>query len=175
MKIKERIITNEAEAKRFITEQTRKIRKMVGKNKAICFVSGGVDSSAVAVMGWRALGRKNFHPVIIENGLMREGEIKSVQAVFSRAGIPLQLIDASELFFDRLGGKVLPYDKRTAIRRTFYDEVLLEVVKKSGAKFFFQGTILTDIEATAVDSKAPQHNVLEQIGIDIGDVEIIGG
>lgn len=171
--IKERIITNEVEARIFITEQTRKIRKMIGKNKAICFVSGGVDSSAVTVMGWRALGRKNFQPVIVENGLMREGEVGIVRALFSGAGIPLGLIDASDLFFEKLKDKVLPYDKRTAIRRTFYDEVLPEVIKKSGAEFFFQGTILTDIEATAQHSEAPQHNVLEQIGMKIGGVKII--
>jgi GMP synthase (glutamine-hydrolysing) len=83
------------------------------------------------------------------------------------------LVDASELFFDRLERKILPNDKRTAIRWTFYVEVLTEVIKKSGAKFLLQGTILTDIEATAKDSAAPQHNVLKQIGLTIGDVEII--
>jgi len=139
--MKEKKITNEAEAKEFIKEKKAEIKKQVGKGKAICFVSGGVDSSVVAVMGWHALGDRNFDPVIIENGLMREGEIASVRVSFSRAGIPLRLVDASDLFFDRLEHKILPLDKRTAIRRTFYDEVLFEMVKKSGAKFFFQGTI----------------------------------
>lgn len=172
MKIKERIITNEAEAKRFITEQTRKIRKKVWRNKAICFVSGGVDSSVVAVLGVRALGlgNRDFQAVIVENGLMREGEIS---AAIKTLGLSIvKKVDASELFFERLKGKVLPYDKRTAIRSTFYDEVLPEVVRKSGAKFFLQGTILTDIEATAINSKAPQHNVLKQVGEYLG-IEII--
>ena len=172
MKIKERVITNGEEAVEFIREQSRRIRKQVRKGKAICFTSGGVDSSVVTGMGWRALGRKNFQPVIVENGLMREGEIDSVRALFSKAVIPLKLIDASELFFDRLKGKILPYEKRTTIRQAFYDEVLPEVAKESGAKFFLQGTILTDIEATAVNSEAPQHNVLKQIGINV-DMEII--
>lgn len=174
METKERIITKEAEAIRFINEQVRKIRKRVGKNKAICFVSGGVDSSVVAVLGQGALGDKNFLPVIIENGLMRKDEIRNVrQGFYVERGIFLELIEASELFFDKLKGQLLPYDKRTAIRRAFYGGVLPEIVKKSGAEFFLQGTILTDIEATAQNSEAPQHNVLKQIGLKIGRLEII--
>ncbi len=172
--MKERKITSEAEARRFFVEKAKKLKEQIGKNKAICFVSGGVDSSVVALMSWSALGRKNFLPIIVENGLMREAEVASVRSLFSSIGILLQSIDASELFFESLKGKICPYDKRAAIRTTFYEKVLPEAIKQFGVKFFLQGTTLTDIEATVKDSKAPQHNVLKQIGLSVGrDVEII--
>jgi GMP synthase (glutamine-hydrolysing) len=166
MSIEERFITNEEEAKKFIEEKVAEIKQTVGSDKTILALSGGVDSSALAVLGHRALG-DNLKAFFVDHGLMREGEPEQVKNVFADLGITVEIVKADDLFFNNLAGKTHPNDKRVAIRDSFYKEVLPQAARDFEAKYLMQGTILTDIEATAQDSKAPQHNVLEQIGIDI--------
>lgn len=167
MEIKERIIANEAEAKEFIREQVELIKKEAKNSKTICFVSGGVDSSVVAILAHHALGG-NLKNIFVDNGLMREGEIEWIQSMFHNLKLPISVIDKAGMFFSSLFGKVTPYEKRTAIREEFYYDVLPAVANEFGATCLLQGTNLTDVEATALNSEAPQHNVLNQIGIGVG-------
>ncbi len=166
MTIKERFITNDADALVFIDEQISEIKKAVGDKKAIVALSGGVDSAAVAVLAFQALG-KNLKVIFVDHGLMREGEPEWVAKTFGDVGIKVDVIKADDLFFNNLAGKTQPNEKRVAIRNSFYNQSLPEAAKNWDAEYLLQGTILTDIEATAKNSKAPQHNVLEQIGIGI--------
>lgn len=167
----ERKINNEAEARELIFEQVKAIESEVGNLKAICFLSGGVDSSVVTVLGHRAL-EKNLQTIFVDNGLMRANEPEWVVTKFCYLGIPVKTVPAADSFFAALAGKVNPFEKRTAIRETFYGRILTETAQEFGAEILLQGTNLTDIEATALESAAPQHNVLEQIGIDI-DLRVI--
>ncbi len=166
MSIEEKFITSDQEAQSFIETQITEIKKAVGDKKAIVALSGGVDSAAVAVLGSRALGEQ-LKVIFVDHGLMREGEPEWVVETFAAAGIKVDVVKAADLFFGNLAGKTHPNDKRIAIRNSFYSQVLPEAAKDWGAEYLLQGTILTDIEATAQNSKAPQHNVLEQIGIGI--------
>jgi len=166
MAIQERFITSEEEAKKFIAEQAAKIKEEVGNDKAIVALSGGVDSAAVALLGHQALDEQ-LKVIFVDHGLMRAGEPDWVVKTFAESGIKVEVMKADDLFFGNLAGKTHPNDKRVAIRNSFYNEVLPQAAKEWEAKYLLQGTILTDIEATAQDSKAPQHNVLEQIGINI--------
>lgn len=150
----------------FAEEKIGEIKAAVGEEKAIVAMSGGVDSAAVAVLGHRALGGQ-LKVIFVDHGLMREGEPDWVKETFAPHGINVEIIKAADLFFGNLAGKTHPNDKRVAIRNSFYNQALPEAAKEWGAKYLLQGTILTDIEATAQNSKAPQHNVLEQIGIGI--------
>lgn len=150
--------------KKFIEDQIADIRKTVGKAKAINALSGGVDSSAVTVLGHRAIGNQ-LKTVFIDNALMREGEPQRVVRIFRKMGIPVELIDARKEFLSALKGLTDPEEKRQAITDTFYAKVFSRLVKKSGAKFLFHGTILTDIEETVAGIKR-QHNILAQLGID---------
>jgi GMP synthase (glutamine-hydrolysing) len=150
--------------KKFVEEQIADIKKTVGTEKAINALSGGVDSSAVTVLGHRALG-ENLRTVFIDNALMREGEPQKVVKLFADMNIPVELIDSRKEFLSALAGLTDPEQKRQAITDTFYQNVFSRLVKESGAKFLLHGTILTDIEETVAGIKR-QHNILAQLGID---------
>jgi len=149
---------------KFVEEEIESIRSAVDGRLAINALSGGVDSSVVTVLGFRALGDR-LKTVFIDNALMREGEPQRVVRTFAAMGIPVELIDAREEFLQALAGLTDPEDKRNAITRTFYSKVFGRLVRESGAKFLLHGTILTDIEETVAGIKR-QHNILAQLGID---------
>jgi GMP synthase (glutamine-hydrolysing) len=152
------------DCKKFVEEQITSIKQTVGNAKAITALSGGVDSSVTTVLGHRALGNR-LKTVFIDSALMREGEPQRVVKTFAKMNVPVELVDAQEEFLSALAGLTDPEEKRQAVTDTFYSKVFSGLVKKSGAKFLFHGTILTDIEETIAGIKR-QHNILTQLGID---------
>jgi GMP synthase (glutamine-hydrolysing) len=158
------IVVHELSVDTFINEKIEEIKKTVGEGIAINALSGGVDSSAVTMLGYRALG-KRLKTVFINNGLMREGEPEQVAGFFKKLGVGVEIIAAPKEFFAALKGIKDPEEKREAITQTFYRRVFGGIVKQSGARFLLQGTILTDVDETIAGIKR-QHNVFEQLGID---------
>jgi len=160
----EEIPASQLDTARFIAEQVAAIREAVGEGTAINALSGGVDSSVVTMLGHLALGDR-LRTVIIDNGLMRDGELERTVALFGALGVPVELIPAQEVFFAALKGVRDPEAKREAITQTFYRDVFGRLVRESGARFLLQGTILTDVDETVAGIKR-QHNVFAQLGID---------
>ena len=160
----EEITAGELDAQKFIGDKTAEISAMVGDGLAINALSGGVDSSAVTMLGHRALGER-LKTYFIQNGLMREGEPERIAALFRGLGVEVEIVDARRQFFAALKGVADPEEKREAITQTFYKDVFGKLVRDSGARFLLQGTILTDVDETVAGIKR-QHNVFEQIGID---------
>ncbi len=158
------ITTEQLNAEQFITEKVSQIKDAVADGTAINALSGGVDSSAVTMLGHRALG-DHLRTVFVDNGLMREGEPQRVVELFAKLGVKVEIIDARKEFFSALAGVTDPEEKREAITQSFYKNVFGRIVKDSGAKHLLQGTILTDIDETVAGIKR-QHNVFEQLGID---------
>lgn len=158
------ITANELDAKEFIKEKAAEISQIVGNGIAINALSGGVDSSAVTMLGHKALGER-LKTYFIDNGIMREGEPEQIASVFKKLGVNVEIVDAQDEFFKALKGIIDPEEKREAITQTFYKKVFGDLVKKSGAKYLLQGTILTDVDETVAGIKR-QHNVFEQLGID---------
>ncbi len=152
------------DTEQFIATKVAEIREAVGSGTAINALSGGVDSSAVTMLGHRALGAR-LRTVFVENGLMRQGEPEQVVKFFHDLGVPVEVVDARDEFFSALQGLTDPEEKREAITQTFYRHVFGRLVKTSGAKCLLQGTILTDVDETVAGIKR-QHNVFEQLGID---------
>jgi GMP synthase (glutamine-hydrolysing) len=152
----------------FINEKVEEIRDAVGDTTAINALSGGVDSSAVTMLGHRALGER-LRTIFVENGIMREGEAKQVVDFFKKLGVTVEVIDARDEFFAALSGITDPEEKREAITQTFYRDVFGRIVRESEAKCLLQGTILTDVDETVAGIKR-QHNVFEQLGIDPQEV-----
>ena len=148
----------------FVEEQIGEIRKEVGEGTAINALSGGVDSSVVTALGFRALGPR-LKTVFIDSALMREGEPDRVVKTFAGIGIPVQKVDARADFLKALKGLTDPEEKRNAVTFTFYKTVFGRLVRETGAKSLLHGTILTDIEETVAGIKR-QHNILAQLGID---------
>ncbi len=163
MKIAE-IKTGQLNTKEFIEEKVKDISSTVGDGLAINALSGGVDSSAVTMLGHKAIG-KRLKTYFINNGLMRQDEPEKIVLIFKELGVTVQIVDAQKQFFKALKGITDPEEKREAITQTFYKDVFARLVKDSGAKYLLQGTILTDVDETVAGIKR-QHNVFEQLGID---------
>jgi len=158
------ITLQDLNADQFIEEKVKEISSLVGSGTAINALSGGVDSSAVTMLGHKALGKK-LKTYFIENGLMRKGEPQKIVELFKSHGVEVILVDTKEEFFNTLKGITDPEQKREAITQTFYKSVFGKLVEESGAKYLLQGTILTDVDETVAGIKR-QHNVFEQLGID---------
>lgn len=160
----EEIRTEQLLPENFIAEQVKNIAASVGEGCAVNALSGGVDSSAVTLLGHKALGDK-LKTYFIENGIMRQGEAQRIASLFEGLGVKVQIIDARAEFFAALKGKTDPEEKREAITQTFYGGVFGRLVRESKAQYLLQGTIFTDVEETVAGVKR-QHNILAQIGID---------
>jgi len=163
-KIEEIKIQNPSQAKDFIDKQTAAISCAVGQGYAINALSGGVDSSAVTMLGHRALENR-LKTYFIDNGLMRENEPQQIASTFEQLGINVEIWDVQKQFFDALRGVTDPEKKREAVTQTFYRDVFADLVRGSQCKYLLQGTILTDVDETVAGIKR-QHNVFAQLGID---------
>jgi len=148
----------------FIKHKVKEIAGEVRDGIAINALSGGVDSSVVTLLGFKALGRQ-LKTYFIDTGLMRHQEPQYVVSIFKSLGVPVELINAKKQFFNALKGIEDPEKKRNAVTHVFYKEVFGDLVKKSGAKYLLQGTNYTDVEETVAGIKR-QHNILTQLGID---------
>ena len=149
--------------KKFIKQKITLIKRKVGKGKAICATSGGVDSMVCAFLAHKALGN-NLIALFIDDGLMRENEPKTVAKILRKHGIRTVVMNSAKDFFKALKGKEDPEDMRKAFRNIFY-KTLGRAVRKYKAKYLIQGTIAADIKETRGKIKS-QHNVLSQIGIN---------
>ncbi|MFH1263475.1 MAG: glutamine-hydrolyzing GMP synthase, partial [Pseudomonadota bacterium] len=135
----------------FITSQIDGIRGTVGNDHVVCGLSGGVDSSVVALLLHKALGDK-LTAIFVDTGLLRKNERRQVETEFrNHFRVDLKVIDAATLFFDGLRGVEEPEKKRKVIGKLFIDVFEKEAAKIPGAKYLAQGTLYPDvIESTSV-------------------------
>ena len=150
-------ITTKALADAFIAEQIEDVRKQVGDKKVLLALSGGVDSSVVAALLIKAIG-KQLVCVHVNHGLMRKGESEQVIEVFKN-GLDANLIyvDATDRFLNLLEGVEEPEKKRKIIGGEFINVFDEEAAKLSDIKFLAQGTIYPDILES--DGVKAHHNV----------------
>ncbi len=140
----ERITTPEL-AKAFIDEQIAAVKAQVGDKKVLLALSGGVDSSVVAALLIKAIG-KNLVCVHVNHGLLRKGEPEQVIEVFrNQMDANLIYVDAVDRFLDKLAGVAEPERKRKIIGEEFIRVFEEEARKLSGVDFLAQGTIYPDI------------------------------
>ncbi len=150
-------ITTRALAEAFIEEQVAEIREQVGDKKVLLALSGGVDSSVVAALLIKAIGRQ-LVCVHVNHGLMRKGESEQVIEVFGKSlDANLIYVDASDRFLDLLAGVSDPERKRKIIGGEFIKVFDEEASKLEGISFLAQGTIYPDILES--DGVKAHHNV----------------
>ena len=150
-------ISTPALAEAFIAEQVEQVRAQVGDKKVLLALSGGVDSSVVAALLIRAIG-KQLVCVHVNHGLMRKGESEQVLSVFrDQMDANLIYVDATDRFLDLLAGVDEPERKRKIIGGEFIRVFDEEARKLEGIQFLAQGTIYPDILES--DGVKAHHNV----------------
>ncbi|MCT2592325.1 glutamine-hydrolyzing GMP synthase [Streptomyces sp. N2-109] len=136
-----------------VDEQVAAVRAQVGGKRAICGLSGGVDSAVAAALVQKAIGSQ-LTCVYVDHGLMRKGETEQVEKDFVAAtGVQLKVVDASAQFLDALAGVSDPEQKRKIIGREFirvFEQAQAELVAEAGAAgedvaFLVQGTLYPDV------------------------------
>ena len=141
----------------FIEEQVAAIKAQVGQEKVLLALSGGVDSSVVAALLIKAIGRQ-LVCVHVNHGLLRKGEPEQVIEVFGKQlNANLIYVDATDRFLDKLAGVSDPEKKRKIIGGEFIEVFAEEAKKQEGIKFLAQGTIYPDILES--DGVKAHHNV----------------
>ncbi len=151
-----RVVTREL-ADAFIAEQVEAVRKQVGDKKVLLALSGGVDSSVVAALLIKAIG-KQLVCVHVNHGLMRKGESEQVIDVFAKQlDANLIYIDATDRYLEKLAGVAAPEEKRKIIGGEFIRIFEEEARKLEGIEFLAQGTIYPDIIES--DGVKAHHNV----------------
>ena len=155
-------ITTPALAEKFIEEQVAAVRAQVGGGKVLLALSGGVDSSVVAALLIRAIGRQ-LVCVHVNHGLLRKGEPEQVIRVFrDELNADLVYVDAVDRFLDKLAGVSDPEEKRKIIGAEFIRVFEEEARKQEGIGFLAQGTIYPDItesvgvKATTTSAACPR-------------------
>ena len=150
-------ITSAQQAEAFIAQQITAIRAQVGDKRVLLALSGGVDSSVVAALLIKAIG-KQLVCVHVNHGLLRKGEPEQVCEVFGKQlSAELVYVDATDRFLDKLAGVTDPETKLKIIGAEFIDVFAEEARKLSGIAFLAQGTIYPDIlESKGIKS---HHNV----------------
>ncbi|MFJ2116559.1 MULTISPECIES: glutamine-hydrolyzing GMP synthase [unclassified Streptomyces] len=136
-----------------VDEQVALIREQVGTKRAICGLSGGVDSAVAAALVQKAIGSQ-LTCVYVDHGLMRKGETEQVEKDFVAAtGVQLKVVDAQDRFLDALAGVSDPEQKRKIIGREFirvFEQAQAEIIAEAGAEgedvaFLVQGTLYPDV------------------------------
>ena len=144
--------------KSFVESAIRSVQEKVGDNQVICALSGGVDSSVVAVLLHKAIGER-LHCIFVNNGLLRKGEAETVQRVFrDHFHINLAYVDASAQFLKRLSGTTDPEHKRKIIGNLFIEIFEKEAGSISNARFLAQGTLYPDV-IESVSFKGPSATI----------------
>ena len=150
-------IQTESQALAFIDEQVKELKDQIGDGKVLLALSGGVDSSVVAALLIKAIG-KQLTCVHVNHGLLRKGEPEQVIEVFrNQMDANLIYVDAVDRFLDKLAGVTDPEQKRKIIGKEFIEVFAEEAEKLDGIKFLGQGTIYPDILES--DGVKAHHNV----------------
>lgn len=142
----------------FIETESERIRQIVGNDKVICGLSGGVDSTVVATLLHRAIGDQLLC-IFVDNGLLRKNEFETVLQTYQNLlKLPVKGINASNLFLDRLEGISDPELKRKIIGNTFIDVFEEAVSDQTHFKYLAQGTLYPDV-IESISFKGPSATI----------------
>ena len=143
----------------WIEDTVEKLRKQIGDEEVVLGLSGGVDSSVVAVLLHKAIGTR-LHCIFVDNGLLRYNEDKQVEEMFhAKLGLDLHVAHAAQRFYAALAGVSEPEQKRKIIGREFINVFAEEARKFKNCKFLGQGTIYPDVIESSHALKGPSHTI----------------
>jgi GMP synthase (glutamine-hydrolysing) len=143
----------------FAREVVSEIATRVGNDRVICGLSGGVDSSVVAALLYRAIGSR-LSCILVDNGMLRKDEGESVLTEFSRHfQTDLHVVKAEDRFLDALAGVEEPQEKRRRIGHVFIDCFAQEAKNIPGARFLAQGTLYPDVIESGASPDGPADTI----------------
>jgi GMP synthase (glutamine-hydrolysing) len=160
----------------FVERTVQDLQKRIGKERVICGVSGGVDSTITAVLLHKAIGDQ-LSPIFVDNGLLRRGEKEEVIELFRDLyHIRIHVVDASEHFLNKLKGVTDPEQKRKIIGREFIAVFEKNARDLGKAKFLAQGTLYPDV-IESVSFKGPSATIKSHHNVgglpDVMNLELI--
>ena len=142
----------------FLEQTSRDLKRRIGTGKVICALSGGVDSTVVALLLYKAIGDR-LQCIFVNNGLLRKNEASQVVNLFRyHFKIPLTYVDAERSFLKRLEGVIDPEDKRKRIGKEFIFVFEREARKSGGVQYLAQGTLYPDV-IESVSAKGPSATI----------------
>ncbi len=142
----------------FLEQTSRDLKRRIGAGKVICALSGGVDSTVVALLLHKAIG-DHLQCIFVNNGLLRKNEASQVVNLFRyHFKIPLIYVDAENTFLKKLEGVIDPEDKRKRIGKEFISVFEREARKIGGVKYLAQGTLYPDV-IESISSKGPSATI----------------
>ena len=143
----------------WVDETVEKLKNQVGDEHVVLGLSGGVDSSVVAVLLHKAIGNR-LHCIFVDNGLLRANEDKQVETMFhAKLGMDLHVIDAKDRFYTALKGVEDPEQKRKIIGREFIEVFAEQARRFKDCKFLGQGTIYPDVIESVSPRKGPSQTI----------------
>lgn len=143
----------------WIDSTVEKLKKQIGDEEVVLGLSGGVDSSVVAVLLHKAIGTR-LHCIFVDNGLLRYNEDKQVEEMFhAKLGLDLHVAHAAQRFYTALAGVSDPEQKRKIIGREFINVFAEEARKFKDCKYLGQGTIYPDVIESSHALKGPSHTI----------------
>lgn len=142
----------------FVEEKVAELQSIIGSDQVILGLSGGVDSSVVAMLLHKAIGNQ-LHCIFVDNGLLRKGEFQQVLDSYQHMGLNIKGVDASSLFYTALEGKTDPEAKRKAIGKVFIDVFDEESKKVENASWLGQGTIYPDVIESVSATGGPSQTI----------------
>ncbi len=144
----------------FVVEECRRLREVIGRDRVICGLSGGVDSAVVAAMLARAIGDR-LTCIFVDNGLLRKNERQLVESTFrDHFAIDLRVVDASAEFLGDLEGVIDPQEKRRRIGHRFIEVFGRAAASLEGpTRFLAQGTLYPDVIESGRGHSGEAHNI----------------
>ncbi len=143
----------------WVEDTVERLKQQVGDDEVVLGLSGGVDSSVVAVLLNKAIGKK-LHCIFVDNGLLRYHEAEQVEEVFKRnLGLDLTVVRAADRFYAALKGLENPEEKRKAIGKLFIDVFAEEARRFRHCRYLGQGTIYPDVIESRSPRKGPSQTI----------------